>query len=291
MVFNYHKLRQFIKLTLIIFIVSGGFGSSPREVPSIYAQVVAQNLRLSKDQSFSKQIDHFLTHLIKASKKECDRIFGKYRTIIAKEIDDEKLYIVSSKEVEDLLDQAVKESIDSLTLFTLPLLQEEKGAAIIFDEDLLHRVNKKFNFHGLFNISIPAAGDGSPVNMKFLVIGQGKFIVGYDRNAKIKHPDYGFATGNYDYKELFMMNAKKDSKGNPGLFNIKALSAPDAKLQRMKGPLNVDIHSFVITSTPGRQSKILIQYNIFGIKHKIIDPIPIEKLFNGENSDSSKATQ
>jgi len=33
------------------------------------------------------------------------------------------------------------------------------------------------------------------------------------------------------------------------------------------------------------------QYNIFGIKHKIIDPIPIEKLFNGENSDSSKAAQ
>jgi hypothetical protein len=90
------------------------------------------------------------------------------------------------KEVEDLLNQAVKESIDSLTLFTLPLLQDQKDFAIVFNQELLQRINKNFNFHGLFNISIPSVEDGSAVMMKFFVIGQGKFIAGYDRNAKIK---------------------------------------------------------------------------------------------------------
>jgi hypothetical protein len=117
--------------------------------------------------------------------------------------------------------------------------------------------------------------------MKFLVIGQGKFIVGYDRNAKIKHPDYGFATGYYDYRELFIMDAGKDSQGNPGLFNIQALSEPDGIRQWMKGPLNVDVRSLTMIAADGGRRKIFIQYDLFGIKQKIIDPIPIEKRSNG----------
>jgi len=263
-----------------MFIMIGVFYSKISAALPICVQVTTQNLQLSKNQSFSKRINHFLNHLIKATEDESVQIFGKYRMIIANELDLEKLYFASYKEVEELLDQAAKESIDSLTLFTLPLLQDPKGVAIIFNQELLRRVNKNFNFHGLFNISVPSVEDGSAVEMKFLVIGQGKFIVGYDRNAKIKNSDYNYATGMYDYRELFIMDAKKDSKGNPCLINIKALSKPDGKVQWMKGPFNVDIHSLIITSDSNGQSKILIQYDLFGIKHKIIDPIPIEKLYN-----------
>jgi hypothetical protein len=56
------------------------------------------------------------------------------------------------------------------------------------------------------------------------------------------------------------------------------LSHPNEEPQWMKGPLNVDILSLIITSDPKGQKKILIQYDLFGIKHKLIDPIPIEKL-------------
>jgi len=278
--FNYRQLSQITKLSLIFFIINSVCYSQTCENALFFAQTDVPKLPLTEDQSFSKQIKHFLNHLIKASSDECVRIFGKYQAIIARELDMEKLYFVSYKEVEDLLNQAVKESIDSLTLFTLPLLQDQKGFAIVFNEELLQQINKNFNFHGLFNISIPSVEDGSAVRMKFLVIGQGKFIAGYDRNAKIKHPDYNFATGMYDYRELFIMAAKKDSKGNRGLFNIKALSKPDGKRQWMQGPLNVDIHSLIIISDRGGRGQILIQYDLFGIKHKIIDPIPIEKLYN-----------
>ncbi len=283
MSFNYHQLSRITKLSLIYFIISSAFYSQKSESGVVFGQADAPKLFLAQDQSFSKQIKHFLNHLIKASSAECARIFGKYQATIAREIDIEKLYFVSYKEVEDLLNQAVKESIDSLTLFTLPLLQDQKGFAIVFNEELLQRINENFNFHGLFNISIPSVEDGSAVRMKFLVIGQGKFIAGYDRNAKIKHPDYNFATGMYDYRELFIMAAKKDSKGNRGLFNIKALSKPNGKRKWMQGPLNVDIHSLIIISDRGGHGQILIQYDLFGIKHKIIDPIPIEKLYNESN--------
>jgi len=252
-------------------------GSKISAGPPVGDQAIAQNLQLSQKPSFSNQINHFLNHLTKATEGEIGRNFGKYRKIIEHELDFQKLYVASYNAVEDLLETAVAESIDSLTLFTLPPLQEPRGVAIIFNRELLRQVNKNFNFHGLFNISVPSVENGSTVKMKFLVIGQGKFIVGYDRNAKIKHSDYDFATGKYDYRELFLMDAKTDSKGNPGLVNIKALARPDGKLQWMKGPLNVDIHSMILTPIGGGQSQILIQYDLFGIKQKFIDPIPIEK--------------
>jgi hypothetical protein len=280
LIFDYHKLSGIFKLSLVVFFASVGFGSTP-DALSMNALPVARNLQESPDQSFLKQIDHFLQQLVKASREESSRVFGKYRTVIAAEVDYEKLYVVSYTEVADLLSQAAKESIDALTLFTLPILQKQNGVAIVFDEELLRRVNKNFNFHGLFSISIPAEEIDATVKMKFLIIGQGKFIVGYDRNAKIKHPDYGFATGYYDYRELFIMDAGKDSQGNPGLFNIKSLSAPDGKRQSMKGPLNVDVRSLTLIAASDRQRKILIHYELFGIKQKIIDPIPIEKLSNG----------
>ena len=163
-------------------------------------------------------------------------------------------------------------------MFTQPLLQDRNGSAIIFSEELLSRVNENFDFHGLFNISAMGEKTGRPVRMTFLVVGQGKFIVGYNLNEKIKHPDYAFATGNYDYNELFIMGAKMDARGNPGLFNIKALANPDGKLHWMKGPLNVDIQSMTMTSDATGRNQILIKYALFGTKHKLIDPIPIEKL-------------
>ena len=152
---------------MIIFIICGDFYSGFSEDLPIYAQTVAQNLKLPKDQSFSKQIDHFLHCLIKATKDECVPIFGEYNTIIERELDFKKLYFVSYEEVEDLLDQAVNESIDSLTLFTLPLLQNQKNFAIVFNEELLEQVHKNFNFHTLFNISVLSVEDGSVVKMKF----------------------------------------------------------------------------------------------------------------------------
>jgi hypothetical protein len=266
------------KLLLIISIICIIFFNGFCDNPPIYAQTLAQYLNLPNNQSFSKQVDHFLNFLVKAQKDECVPIFGKYRTVIEREVDFDRLFFVSYEEVENLLDQAVAESVDSLTLFTLPVLQNQKSFAIVFKEELLDQIQENYNFHALFNISARSIEDDSIVKMKFLVIGQGKLIVGYNSNAKIKHPDYDFATGKYDYKELFKMDASKDSKGNCGLFNIKGLSDPNGKSKWMKGPLNVDIQSMVITTNPKGRKQALIQYDLFGIKHKIVDLIPIEKI-------------
>lgn len=272
------KLTLLTKRGLITFLAGCIICSGIDEGFAISEQVTNKNSKKEQGPSFSTQIKHFLNHLTKAPKEGCSQIFDQYDAIISKSLDLQKVYSVSYKEVESLLNQAAKESIDALTLFTHPALLEKNGSAIFFSEELLRRVNNNFDFHGLFNISANGAKNGNTVWMKFLVAGQGKFIVGYDRNEKIKHPDYNFATGNYDYNELFLMDAKRDSQGNPGLSNIKAFSNPAGTPRWMKGPLNVDIQSLTMTTDATGRRRILIKYDLFGSKYKTIDPIPIEKL-------------
>ena len=278
MIFNFPKLSGIAIFFLITTIINSNSYSGFSDEKPIYAQSVARNLNLPKYQSFSKQVEHFRQRLIKASKDECIQIFREYSPIVAQNVDFKRLYFVSWEDVEDLLDQAVNDSIDSLTLFTLPILQNQKSSAIVFNGKILELIQKKYDFHALFNLSTASIEDDTIIKMMFLVIGQGKLIVRYSGNAKIKHPDYDFVTGKYDYKELFTMDSKKDSEGNPGLFNIKGISNPKGKPQWMKGPLNVDIQSMVIIADPNGRKKALIQYDLFGIKHKIVDLIPIEKL-------------
>ena len=118
--------------------------------------------------------------------------------------------------------------------------------------------------------------------MDYLVAGQGKFIVGYDRSATIIHPDYYFVTGRYNYHRYFSMDVKTDDNGNRGLFDIKCISDPLEPFGNMRGPLNVAIKSLSLISGIENGKKISIKYELFGTSTKIIPCIPIEKLI-GKN--------
>lgn len=244
----------------------------------VYAEPEGYSGSTIREQTFLKQVDTFYDHLIKLPKLKSKNIFKEYEVAIAKELDMERLFFTTYQELIDLLDLAVKESIDVLTLFTLPVLQQKTNKAIVMDKDILIQLNNHYNLHGLFLISKYSADDDSKVQMNFLVTGQGKLIVGYDKNTIIQHPDYFFATGRYDYQKLFVMDAKTDDNGNYGIFNIKGLANPTANYNWMKGPLNVNIRSLSLTPVFENKRNILVQYDLLGTHNKIITRIPIEKL-------------
>jgi hypothetical protein len=104
---QFFKLSEIAKLLMIIFIICGDFYSGFSEDFRINAQTASPNLKVLEDLSFSKQIDHFLHCLIKATKDECVQIFRKYNTIISHELDFKKLYFVSYEEVPSLEDGSV----------------------------------------------------------------------------------------------------------------------------------------------------------------------------------------
>ncbi len=112
--------------------------------------------------------------------------------------------------------------------------------------------------------------------MNFLVTGQGKLIVSYDNNLTITHPDYSIATGKYDYLEFFVMDAKRDDNGNPGLFNIRGISGPLDNFKSMRGPLNAVIKSLCLMSGTGAEKKTIVNYEFLGANKTIVPCIPIE---------------
>ena len=234
--------------------------------------------QIIKGDTFSQQTDILYSNLKKIPRPLLHDIFEEYEVIVAKELDMERLFFTQYQELTHLLDLAVKESVDVLTLFTLPVLQQKNSNAIVLDRESLMKLNKQYNLHGLFLILKDSADDDSIVGMNFLITGQGKLIIGYDKNMTIRHPDYYFATGRYDYQKLFVMDAKTDSQGNYGIFNIKGLANPTADFQWMKGPLNVDIKSLSLIPGSSNEKNILVQYDLFGSRNKIITRIPIEKL-------------
>lgn len=232
--------------------------------------------------TFSQQVDIFYDRLKKLPVSESTNIFKEYRRTLARELDTERLYVSSYRELESLLDAAVKESIDVLTFFTLPVLRQKSGKAVVIDREILLRLERHYDLHSLFLISAPSADDGSRVHMNFLVTGQGKLIIGYDSNTTIRHPEYSFATGRYGYRELFVMEARTDDRGNDGLFHIKGISSPAEDFEWMKGPLNVNIQSLSLTPGPENQKMILVRYELLGTSTKVIRRIPIEKV-QGQN--------
>jgi hypothetical protein len=244
----------------------------------VYAEPGKYSGAIIREQAFSKQADYFYDHLIKLPESKSKNIFKEYESAVVKELDMERLYFTTYQELIDLLDLAVKESIDVLTLFTLPVLQQKANKAIVLDKEILIQLNKHYNLHGLFLIAKHSADDDSKVQMNFLVTGQGKLIIGYDKNAVIKHPDYFFATGRYDYQKLFVMDAKTDDNGNYGIFNIKGLASPTGNYQWMKGPLNVNIRSLSLIPGPENKKNILVQYDLLGSRNKMVTCIPIENL-------------
>ena len=268
-----HKIKTVVFFKVFIFL-------SCLLAPGVYADPEGYSASFVRGQTFSEQADIFYARLEQLPEPDVKNIFKDYEAAIAKELDLERLFFTTYQELTYLLDLAVKESIDVLTLFTLPVLQQKANKAIVLDKETLIKLNRHYDLHGLFLISKLSAEGDSTVQMNFLVTGQGKLIIGYDKNTVIKHPDYFFATGRYDYLELFIMDAETDKNGNYGIFNIKGLSSPAADFQWMKGPLNVNIRSLSLIPGSEKKQDILVQYDLLGSRNKIITRIPIEKLDN-----------
>jgi len=226
------------------------------------------------ESTFSTQAEVLIDRLEPLPITGSRRIFDKYYAIISKELDMGNLYVTQLQEIKVLLDKAVFESIDVLTLFTHPGLQQKK--VLVIEKDILRYIDRHYDLHALFMLSCSSISNGGIVQMDFLIVGQGKLIVGYNKNAQIKHPDYAFVTGVYGYQKIFIMSAGTDEQGNPGLFGIQGVSGINEEFKPMSGPLNSAIQSLSIICDSSGDKRILVQYQLFGRGRKVVKRIPIE---------------
>jgi hypothetical protein len=172
-------------------------------------------------------------------------VFKEFLPVIEQEgIDLRQVKIVTAKDIIPLLSQATHLGWGPLELFSDVELTATKSCALLLDQQTLLEVNKKFDIHGLWMISAPIEGEEN-VSMEFLLLGQGKLIVGYPKQATVKVKDYDLWTGKYTYEPIMSMDII--NKGNSrGLVNIKTLNIPDGKWLPFKGPFDAYIHSLEV---------------------------------------------
>ena len=273
------KIKRIGRHSIWLFILFLGLIQVRTMSHLAYSGMANEPAPIKKELIFSNQADVFFHDLVKLSEPETKKIFKDYNSVIARELDMTNLYTTGYPALEALLESAVRGSIDVLSLFTHPFLQQKNNKAIVLDKTILLKLNQQFNLHGLFLITTKSANDDSQIQMDFLVAGQAKFMVGYDKNTAIIHPDYHFATGRYDFDRFFLMDIGIDKNGEKGLFNIKGLSTPAGSFKNMMGPLNAGIKSLSLLSKDRYEKKILIKYELFGVQKKTIPCMVIEKIF------------
>ncbi len=270
------------KFNRIIWYLIAFLGLNLIQIPAkscrVYPDAGEKPAPITREPAFSNQVDMFFHDLRKLSESRAEKIFKDFTSVIANQLDITNLYIPDDNAVKALLESAVRESVDVLTLFTHPILQQKNNSAIVLDSASLLKLDRQFNLHGLFLITTESSNSGDPVQMDFLIAGQAKFIVGYNKNDTIIHQDYQFATGRYDYLKLFLMDIGLNENGERGLLGIRGLSNPSGSFKNMRGPLNVAIKSLSLPAEKGEGKKILIKYEMFGIQEKIIPCMMIEKV-------------
>ena len=156
-----------------------------------------------------------------------------------------QIKIATSKDISPLLSRLVQLGSGPLELFSD--VEFARGSCVLLlDQKTLLEVDDKFDIHGLWMIRAPIEGqERENVVMEFLVLGQGKLIVGYPRQATVKVKDYDLYTGKYTYEPFMSMDIIHD-RGGRGLFNIKSLDTPNGEFQSFRGPLDARIYSLQV---------------------------------------------
>ncbi len=158
-------------------------------------------------------------------------------------------------DMEPLLARAARHGWSVLEMFTQPEFTDPAGCALFLDERTLADINRKFNLHGLWQIAAPLAeGRERTLHMSYLIVGQGRLVIGYPRSAVVEINDGEAVTGKYNY-EPYISARIESSQHSRGLFDIRALPSPAAPFEPFVGPYGVQI-----TALQMEGSDILVRY-------------------------------
>jgi hypothetical protein len=177
---------------------------------------------------------------------------GYDRRVASEGIALDRVTIASPQAMECVLARAVVRGATIVELFTEDVFLADRGRAVMVEDGALATLARSFDFHGAFP---PQARlrDGHTARMIFLLVGQGRLLIGYDRGGTYDHPDREYAvqllgrrlTG-YDVSPFVRMEIGRDAGGRRTLSGLRVASGPDAALESFKGPGNFAIDGLTI---------------------------------------------
>jgi hypothetical protein len=186
-------------------------------------------------------------------------------------LDTSRVRIATFKDIDPVLSAALQSGLGSLDLFTQRELADPSAPALLLDRSTLGQIDAKFDLRGVWLISANTSSpDHRAVPMDYLIVGQGKLIIGYPLEVAVVVFEDGKPL-EYRY-EPFIEADIRNTGIQQGLFNVKALNKPDpaADFLPFMGPMGAELASFQVT---GRS--VQVQYRLGIERQTQADRTPI----------------
>ncbi len=211
-----------------------------------------------------------------APRSQVREVVGNYADAIesAEGVSLDHLRVPEFSDVEPVIGKAISLHWGALEFFTDPSFANVDGCMLLFDRALLQHIDGEFNLHGLWMINPGAEAHG--LHMQYLLLGNGKMIIGYNGRLQLKVPDYNIKTGRYNYEPFTAMKIV-NHQGRRGLDDIHVRTSPASAPTPFIGPLNSEIRTMELRRRDG-ETQIVVSYKKWFLSDKeIIASIPIER--------------
>lgn len=173
-----------------------------------------------------------------------------------------KIRAANFGDMEPLLARAARLDWGVLEVFTQKEFANPDGCILFLDQQTLAEIHKKYNLHGVWQIEATLAdATNRTMNMRYMIVGQGRLIIGYPQAATVEISDGDAVTGKYNYPPYLSARIENSPQAQ-GLFEIRTLKEPGAEFEPFVGPYGVEIRALQLD---GRD--ILVKYT-WGIDQK-----------------------
>jgi hypothetical protein len=173
------------------------------------------------------------------------------------DLDPKKVLKAEFATLEPILETAVREQRDILDLLTRRELAVRSRPALLLDAELLDRIDAKYNLHSIWQIKAQPSGEtGKLIAMRYMLIGQGRLIIGYPKGAVVEVGDPG-ETGEYRYEPVTLATIRHEPTTR-GLYSLKTLRQGQGGFGDFIGPMGSAIRAYEV-----RGERIRVTYQLF----------------------------
>lgn len=181
----------------------------------------------------------------------------------------ERIRVATFTDIDSLLARAIQGGLGTLELFSQKELADPSAPALLLEGSTLRRIDAKYDLSGAWMISARTqAPDHRPMNMDYMIVGQGKLIIGYPYESSVEVIEEGRPM-EYRY-EPYIEADIVNSGSRHGLFEIKTLNDPAADFLTFQGPMGATIKSFQLEG-----NAVLVNYSLGFDQQAHSDKTPI----------------
>lgn len=184
-------------------------------------------------------------------------------------LDPVRIRVAKFKDIDPLLDRASRSALGTLELFTQKDLADPSARSLFLDGATLRQIDAKYSLNGIWMISARTLQpDHRPMRMDYMIVGQGRLIIGYPYESPVEIMDEGKSL-EYRYEPFLEANIVNNG-ARSGLFGIRALNNPAGEFLPFRGPMGAIVQSLQVEG-----DAVVVNYHLGFDRQAHSDKTPI----------------